>query len=338
MRVNRSFAFCFLAALSAAQPGVAVTTSFGGGAFTMEFVDITGGTTADDTGFGAVPYDYRMGKHEVTRAMVDAYNASGGGPFIEMFDYEAFGVSGGNRPDRPATGVIWNHAARFVNWLNVSSGFAPAYKFTSILGADDNITLWTAGEAGFNPANPFRNSYAFYFLPSEDEWYRAAYYDPVRGSYWDYATGSDAPPRPVRAGTRAGTAVYNHVSDTGPADVTNAGGLSPFGTMAQNGNAAEWAESGSSPPNDFPGEPRVRRGGDWQMPPIGDLLISSSRDSLPPGPAFRSSDLGFRVAALPEPSTVVLVLLGCWGVMGRRRRGLIRCDSCPCRVVGQAGQ
>ena len=40
-------------------------------------------------------------------------------------------VTGGPRPAMPATGISWNEAARFVNWLNVSQGHPVAYKFHS---------------------------------------------------------------------------------------------------------------------------------------------------------------------------------------------------------------
>jgi len=79
-----------------------------------------------------------------------------------------------------------------------------------------------------------------YFLPSVDEWYKAAYYDPTGGAYYDYPTGSNTAPTPVASGTAAGTAVYS--GQVGPANITLAGGLSPYGTMGQGGNVYEWDE------------------------------------------------------------------------------------------------
>jgi formylglycine-generating enzyme len=85
--------------------------------------------------------------------------------------------------NKPATSVSWNEAARFVNWLNTSQGFQAAYKFTLNPGdvgysANANISLWAPGDAGYNAAGPYRNANAHYFLPSENEWYKAAYYSP----------------------------------------------------------------------------------------------------------------------------------------------------------------
>ena len=94
-----------------------------------------------------------------------------------------------------------------------------------------------------NPNNLYRNSLATYFLPSVDEWYKAAYYDPTSGAYFDYPTGSNAAPTPVASGTAAGTAVYTRPFGDGPADITLAGGLSPYGTMGQGGNVLEWEET-----------------------------------------------------------------------------------------------
>ncbi|MDB2673819.1 SUMF1/EgtB/PvdO family nonheme iron enzyme [Akkermansiaceae bacterium] len=298
-------------------PASALADDFTG--FSMDFVDITGGLTADNTGYGAVGYNYRMGVNEVSRGMIDSYNANSGGPAITMFDYAAGGVSGGNLAGRPATGVSWNEAARFANWLNTSSGYSAAYQFSGP-NANDNIALWTLGDAGYDPSNPFRNSQAYYFLPSEDEWYRAAYYDPNAnggaGGYWDYATGSNTAPTAVTGGATG--AVYGQSSPTGPALVTDAGGLSPFGTMAQNGNVWEWGESGLTPPNDSALESRVIRGGVWSS--SSSALASSFRTNS--GPTVENSGLGFRVAAagVPEPSGVLLTVLGAMGLLLKRRR------------------
>lgn len=286
--------------------------------FSMDFVEIgDAGNAADNTGYGSVGYTYRMGVNEVSRAMIDSYNTNSGGPTITMYDYAAAGITGGNLAGRPATGVSWNEAARFVNWLNTSNGHSPAYNFTSG-GANDNITLWGVGDAGYDPANPFRNSNAYYFLPSEDEWYKAAYYDPNAnggtGGYWDYATGSNSAPTAVPGGTSG--AVYGQSSATGPALVTDAGGLSPYGTMAQNGNVWEWGESGFTAPNDLAGESRVVRGGGWLSASFG--LQSSGRSGL--SPSLGGFSLGFRVAAVPEPSGVLMTLLGAIGFLVKRKR------------------
>jgi len=287
-----------------------------GNQFDIDFATIgNAGNTADNTTYGAVGYTYRMGVYEVSRDMITKYNAIGTGPTLTMSDMTSFG---GNGAARPATGVSWNEAARFVNYLNTSKGFDAAYKFTTG-GANDNIALWQFGDTGYNAANPFRNSNAHYFLPSEDEWYKAAYYDPNKSGgagYWDYATGSDTAPTAVASGTTIGTAVYDQSSGTGPADITNAGGLSAYGTMAQNGNVREWGESGFTAPNDTSGESRLIRGGLWSA--SSGFLASSNRDSH--SPASGNVGVGFRVAAVPEPSAFFLTLISAVCLVIRRKR------------------
>jgi hypothetical protein len=293
--------------------------TFGSGAntFDIDFVTIgNSGNADDDTGFGGVGYTYRMGVNEVSRDMINKYNALSGGPTLTMSDMTPYG---GNGVNRPATGISWNEAARFVNWLNTSKGYSAAYKFTTG-GFNDNIALWTISDAGYDAANPFRNANAHYYLPSEDEWYKAAYYDPNAngglGGYWNYATGSDSAPTAVASGTTSGTAVYGQAFATGPADITNAGGLSPYGTMAQNGNVYEWGESGFTALNDSVGGERVGRGGYWNDPSV--YLASLIRN--PVSPTIESLNVGFRVAAVPEPSAFLMTLIGTLGVVLRRKR------------------
>jgi len=253
-----------------------------------------------------------MSSYEVSTAMVSKANAAG-----------VLGITYTDRTaDKPATSVSWNEAARFVNWLNVSSGSVAAYKFTTS-GVNDNIALWASGDAGYNAANPFRNSYAKYFLPSENEWYKSAYYDPNKtggAGYYNYATGSDTAPSPVASGTSG--AVYN--GQSGPADITSAGGLSPYGTMGQGGNAWEWMETNYSGTNDSSGSSRGLRGRSWVSG--NGYLASSSR--FYGGPSVEYFEFGFRVAsselaAVPEPTSLLSTLALVSSGLLLRRRGKI---------------
>ena len=290
-----------------------VTFGTGANSFEMEFVEVgNAGNVADDTGYGAVDYVYQMGTHEVSRDMITKYNASAGTVAVTLADLSMFLSP---RANMPATGMSWNGAARFVNWLNTSTGGVAAYKFTGT-GANDSIALWASGDAGYDPNNEFRNSQAKYVLPSEDEWYKAAYHSNT--GYTDYATQSDTAPIATTGGTTAGTAVYGQGNITpGPADITDAGGLSYYGTMAQNGNAAEWGESALDGVNDLSsGETIVFRGGTWVHP--DGSLESSTRDgqSSANGALF----LGFRVAVVPEPSTGLLTMIGAFSILVTRTR------------------
>jgi formylglycine-generating enzyme required for sulfatase activity len=185
----------------------------------------------------------------------------------------------------------------------------PAYKFDG----SGNFQLWSVSDTGYDANNPYRNSLAKFYIPSTDEWYKAAYGSP-NGTWYDYPTGSDSAPTAVASGTSENTAVYNKQS--GPADITNAGGLSPYGTMAQGGNVWEWNETAYDGINDIVGESRELRGGTWEFPSIY-LGINSVFNA---DPRAENGNFGFRVAMIPEPSSLSLLALGGVVVALRRRR------------------
>jgi len=163
---------------SLAAPSCAAVVSFGTGSnqFNMTFVTIgNAGNAADTTGdpipAGAVGYTYGIAKFEVSEDMITKYNADFGTANNLVITKDTRGTN------KPATSVSWNEAARFVNWLNTSTGNQAAYKFTTS-GVNDDIALWASGDAGFDASNPYRNSLAKYVLPSYNEWYKAAYFKP----------------------------------------------------------------------------------------------------------------------------------------------------------------
>src|SRR4029079_16891630 len=127
---------------------------------------------------------------------------------------------------------------------------------------------------------------------SDDEWYKAAYHknDGVTANYWDYATGSNTIPVSVESGTQDGTAVFDLVPGV-PAAVSEAGGLSPYGTRGQNGKAWEWMESAFDNINNSDREERTIRGG-WANNPESTLR-SSRRDGV--SATLGTTAFGFRV-------------------------------------------
>jgi len=311
---------------------MADTITFGSGAntFQMEFVPIGNpGNAADTTGFprpaGSVGYEYGIGKYEVSGSMIYHYNVNFGTPNgLEIPPKSHY-------PNTPAQEFSWNEAARFVNWLNTSTGYHAAYKFTTG-GIRDNISLWTSSDVGYDAANPYRNSFAKYVLPSYDEWYKAAYYDPNKpggAGYWLYPTGSNDLPRRVSSGTDPNTAVYGQNLYSFPAPVDQAGGLSPYGVMGLGGNVYEW-EEGPFDLVDFRsgGSARGVRGGAWNY--FADMS-SFDRHAQYPGLGYvpYHGSIGFRVVSLssdippsivPEPGMIVIgSILGIGGLMAKRR-------------------
>ena len=296
----RSIFFLIFAAASVYAESLLQTFGSGENQFQIEFVRIGNpGNAADDTGFGSVSYTYNLGKYEISRDQINKANEAGelGITFSDMSSF------GGNRGLLPASGISWYEAAKFVNYLNTSQGKQAAYNFDG----SGNFQLWGVGQYSGN--NQYRHKDAYYFLPNVDEWYKGAYYDPNKAGgagYWDHPTGSDSEPNPVSGGTTAGTAVHLQPIEAGPADITNAGGLSPYGTMAQGGNVWEWNESAFDLINDTTMEIREKRGSDWDF--YGLDTGAFIRGQGPP----TNEDVwdGFRVASVPEPSSLSLLLAG----------------------------
>jgi formylglycine-generating enzyme required for sulfatase activity len=320
MKTSRSFAILSAALVSICSSEYGWSGTFGSGAnsFEIDFVTIgDAGNLPDTTGnpnpTGSVTQAFRMGQFEISEQMIVKANTLGG-----------LGITKDNRgADKPATGISWNEAARFVNWLNTSTGNSPAYKFALQPGevgyaVNANADLWTIADgAAFDPANPYRNASARFFLPNTNEWYKAAYYDPSTGGYFDYPTGSNAAPTGVNDGTAAGTAVYNRPFGQGPADVMVAGGLSPYGTMGQGGNVFELEESDFDMVNGPSANNRGLRGGYWSS---GSLNLQSS-NRVSSAPTNQQNFIGFRVAAvIPEPSTAILMAMASLGFVLRRKR------------------
>ena len=309
MKIFVSLTILALGYQSASAGSLLETFGTGANAFTMEFVTIGNpGNAADTTGSpnpaGSVAYTYNLGKYEVSRDQITKANSEGS-LGITLQDMSSYG---GNGLLKPATGISYHEAATYVNWLNTSTGGTAAYKFVG-----GTFQLWSAGDAGYNANNMFRNSLAKYVIASSNEWYKGAYGNPD-GSWSNFPNGTDTAPTAVAGGTAANTAVYKQ---SGPADITNAGGLSPYGTMGQGGNVWEWNETAYDGTNDTAGESRYLRGGAWNS--ASSTYLGAS-NSLNYSPTVELYSFGFRVASVPEPSTGLLVLLGLSGLLLRRRK------------------
>ena len=280
-----------------------ITNTFGTGSnqFTLTFQTIghtnnaadnitTPGTTNK---YGAVNYQYDISTYSISQNQINLAKSNG-----------LLGVTGGAwSNNQPAANVTWLQAAAFVNFLDTNSGFHAAYNLTYSGGAYAQA-LWTNGQLGYNSSNPFRNSLAVYVLPTENEWFKAAYYNPSAnggsGGYNLYSTGNTAPTK-VASGTNANTAVYG---TNKPASVSLAGGTSAYGTVGQSGNINDFLESAFSGTNTNVSANRVYRGGGYSD--VTNNLAATFRQQAATN--YSGGSVGFDVVelAVPEPSIYAL--------------------------------
>ena len=344
----------------AAPPALVELESRLAPAIDMAMVTIGNPGNAPDpaTGHGAVAQEYRIGTYEVTlgqyctflNAVADIsdnyklYNdamqrmAPSGGITRSgeagNYSYTVIGPLGSVVPpgadsptNRPIANVNWFNAARFANWMSNGQPNEGSPEQTTENGAYNLQGAIRGDSVPRNPINPNTESAPRFFLPNEDEWYKAAYYDPNlaggQGGYYDYATRSDSSPNNQIAdgGNQAISNLANFILDaTGNYCVTQAsnldlsqnyltnvgyfsGSASTYGTFDQNGNVWEIQEAVSGGPN------CVLRGGAFTS--LASYLISTY--SLGATNDAISMNVGFRLAGIadqPPPVKISLVTIG----------------------------
>ena len=304
------------------------------------------GNTADTTGYGAVATSFQIMKYELTNqqytdflnsvAATDTYSLYNANMGIDARGgITRSGSSGSftyavktNMGDKPVIYVSWFDAARVANWYQngaTSSSSTETGAYTLVSGQ-------TTGTA------PAVNLGATFYIPTEDQWYKAAYYKGggTSAGYWDYATQSDAVPSTVTAdstgigsaGSTGNFANYNQDADWNSQNgnvttVGTNGGPSAYGAFDMTGNVFEW--------NDLTGAAgsRGQRGGNYR----GTTASLSSSFSNTLGAPIEGNNFGFRLASpvggpsdVPEidPNGVTAALgliVGGLGLLERRRNG-----------------
>jgi formylglycine-generating enzyme required for sulfatase activity len=282
-------------------------------AVTIDWVAVGNpGNAADTTGYGAVGTSYFISKYEVTNAQYAEFlnavadtDANG----LHAGDITRSGVSGSYTytavagfENRPVRFVSYYDTLRFANWLhNGQPNTGSQTAATTEAGAYTFTGPNTVGA---------RNGGATFFLPTENEWYKAAYYDAISTSYFDYPASSDTP---TTCATPTATPNRAHCNNNNqPFNVGSyPGSPSPYGTFDQGGNVAEWMDALAT------GSNRVIRGG--SLLSNNSQLAATFRGEAPP--TFQEYYVGFRVGStVPEPGTGLLLMTGLAGLALRRRR------------------
>jgi len=326
---------------------LAMTGLTTGWAITVDLVPVEDvGNANDSTGYGGVSTSYTIGKYETSVsdytaflnavAATDTYNLynpsmasdariAGITRVNDSGSYVYSVVGSGNQP---ISYVSWFDAARYINWLHNGQPSGAQTASTTEGGA------YTLSGATFGVGFT-KNVGALYWIPSQNEWYKAAYYQPTASGgpsdgYWLYPTQSDSIPN-SRNGSTTDANSGNFFRDVAPADGVNDGYAvsgtrsfpsgysltdkgaftladSYYGTFDQGGSLFEWNDT-------FFGSSMIVRGGSWTGDE-GTLQATSLYGNNPGEENYRT---GFRVASVPEPTAAILIILGMSVLLVRRR-------------------
>jgi formylglycine-generating enzyme required for sulfatase activity len=332
----------------------------------IEFVSIgavnnpawTGGGRNDNR--GSVGYVYNIGKFEVTTSQwVEFFNAVLDRPSTDRIPHVVSPIAWGAAQVAPTTpggtrygvipgldmfpvnGISWRTAAIYANWLhNDKSTDRNAF----LNGAYDVSTFGPGPEnIGFTDQLT-HNPGARYWIPTQDEWIKAAHYDPNRvntdgtiGGWWNNANSSDSFPAYGPVGVHARTNFPLGPDPNGPLASANAAwgtefpgysfldiplgayenAVSPWGLFDTAGATSELTEGFLR--NSIDGIPRVRYADGTAMGIQSLIGDEAGAVGATIAPYESRPGIGLRLAtSVPTPSSLALGLVAC--ALGSRRR------------------
>lgn len=342
----RAFASCVafaVASLTAAAFGVTVDYATVGNA---------GNPANSSTGWGAVSSVFKIAKYETSNTQyveflnkVDSAGTNPNGVYNSLMGSDVLGgitfnagagagskyaVKAGSPAGSPAGTsygsmpvlfTTWFSAARFANWLqngqqtNAASMETGAYTLNN--QTSGNIVA--------------RNGGATNFLPSRDEWYKAGFYTGSGSTYVNYPTNSNtAPGNTVTNVTLANVANYGSTATptVSPINVgvyTNT--QSTYGAYDMYGNASEYTDTAGTGAD--AGRPQIFSGS-WATTLAQTTLWNSTAAGVFRNSTTATGQVGFRVAAVPEPATIALAGVGIGALAGldwmkrRKKKALAR--------------
>jgi sulfatase modifying factor 1 len=269
---------------------VAVIPSEVAGQISISTADVGNpGNPPDTTGSGSVTYVFSIGKYEITNSQYAAflnakarpsdprllYNPGMAGPIGGIIRsgtngaYSYTVVPG--RENNPVNYVSFWDACRFANWLHNGQADGDTETGAYTFGADD-----------FS-----RNTGWRWAVTSENEWYKAAYFQPgdpgvAPDVYWVYPTSSNS--------------LYSSQANwaSGLGNTLPAGSYlaNYWGTFDMCGNVDEWNESGTGY--------RMFRGGAWFNTHIPTKDRRPSTDAM-----SEVNTLGFRIVRASTPPAII---------------------------------
>ena len=321
--------------------GINIASTMAGTAIVIETVSITDTNNSADrlTGYGAVQENYKIGKTEVTAEQYCAFLNAVAKKEDTYYLYNPHMASdknvaciqramkGGlysytvinNKQKFPITYVSWQSAARFCNWIQHNQPEGNQGPETTETGA------YNLGGA-MNIVSVEKE--ATWFLPTEDQWYKAAYYkgNGTNAGYWLYPTQNDKDPdnSMIAGGTnnancyivKTGKDWRGRYSEEKTFSTSDAPrltlvdafsySLGYYGTYDMGGNVFEWVDAKRDGLGD---NCQVIRGGAWS----DQFGVKSLQSTYRKGDTLSSSEtstLGFRVATQPQQLKLEWVTVG----------------------------